>query len=224
VTAPAARPSLVELAVAADPPRWAAAGFRVDGDAAQIGAVTVALRGEGTGRRLGPWALRGLASTDLDGLPTEASDREPGTPAGAHPNGVTAIDHVVSFTPDLDRTVARLEAAGLDLRRIREGPTAAGARRQAFFRIGEPLLEVIEHPPGTTAAADSDSPARFWGLALTVPDVDEAARALGTLLGEPRDAIQPGRRIVTFTREAGLGPAVALITPERPRAEGRRQT
>jgi catechol 2,3-dioxygenase-like lactoylglutathione lyase family enzyme len=213
VIEPATRPALAAIAVAAGPQRWADAGFRVEGDAVRIGSVSVALRGEGDGPRIQAWSLHGLGAIELDGLPTETAEGEPGAPAPPHPNGVTALDHVVAFTPDLDRTVARLEAAGLDLRRIREGPTAAGARRQAFFRVGEPLLEVIEHPPGTRAASEPEAPARFWGLALTVPDVDEAAREMGPLLGNPRDAIQPGRRIVTFTREAGLGPAVALITP-----------
>ena len=37
----------------------------------------------------------------------------------------------------LDRSVRALQAAGLDLRRVREQPTPAGAPRQAFFRLGE---------------------------------------------------------------------------------------
>ena len=123
-----------------------------------------------------------------------------------------ALDHVVAFSPDLDRTVAALEAAGLDLRRVREGPTAAGAQRQAFFRVGTPILEVIEHPPGTGAAQDLEAPARFWGLAFVVEDIDASARRLGALLGEVRDAIQPGRRIATIRREAGLGLPVALMS------------
>ena len=60
------------------------------------------------------------ASTELDGLPTERSTAPLGEPAPVHPNGVTGIDHVVAFSPDLDRTTAALQAAGLDLRRIRE--------------------------------------------------------------------------------------------------------
>ena len=39
-----------------------------------------------------------------------------------------------------------LQAAGLDLRRIREQPTPAGAPRQAFFRLGEEILEVVQEP------------------------------------------------------------------------------
>ena len=44
----------------------------------------------------------------------QGSDQPPPDEPPAHANGITAIDHVVAFTPALDRTVAALEAAGLD--------------------------------------------------------------------------------------------------------------
>ena len=105
-----------------------------------------------------------------------------------------------------------LQRAGLDFRRRREGPTPAGAVRQAFFRLGEVILEVVEHPPGTPAAGDPAAPARFWGLAFVVEDLDATARYLGPLLREPRAAVQPGRRIATLKRDAGLTVPVAFIT------------
>ena len=40
----------------------------------------------------------------------------------------------------------RFNARGLDLRRIREHPTPAGAPRQAFFRLGAEILELIQEP------------------------------------------------------------------------------
>ena len=52
---------------------------------------------------------------------------------------------------------------------------------------------------------------------MTVADLDFAAAELGSLLGTIRDAVQPGRRIATIRRQAGLGLPVALITPEPPR-------
>jgi hypothetical protein len=36
-------------------------------------------------------------------------------------------------------------------------------------------------------------------------------------VGEPRPAVQPGRRITTVSREAGLSTRVAFIDPEPPR-------
>jgi len=205
-------PSLAELTLAADPSAWRAAGFEVGDDGtASIGSVRVRLGAEG-GRRITSWSLRDLSSTQLDGLPTEASDAPVAPTAAAHPNGAERIDHVVAFSPDLDRTIAALRLAGLDLRRLREGPTPAGAQRQAFFRVGEAILEVIEHPPGTPAAEDPDAPARFYGLAFATADIDATARVLGALLGDVRDAIQPGRRIATVRREAALGLPVAFMS------------
>jgi len=156
--------------------------------------------------------VRGLAEAELDGLPTDRSNAAParGVP---QPNGVLAVDHVVAFTPDLDRTADALRAAGLTFRRLREEPTPGGAPRQAFFRMGEVLLEVVQAPPGSRIARRPDLPARLWGISCLVADLDATAAHLGPLLGEPRDAVQPGRRIATLRREAGLGPAVAFISP-----------
>jgi hypothetical protein len=62
-------------------------------------------------------------------------------------------------------------------------------------------------------AVDPSGPARLWGLAFVVEDMDRPAEVLGDLLGAPRDAVQPGRTIATVRSEAGLGPAVAFMTP-----------
>jgi hypothetical protein len=116
------------------------------------------------------------------------------------------------LSPELDRTVAELEAQGFDLRRRREGETPGGSTRQAFFRAGEPILEVVQAPEGTSVARDPDGPARLWGLAFLVADMERTARELGELLGRPRDAVQQGRQIATLRSEAGLGPAIAFMT------------
>lgn len=215
-------PALADIEVAGDPPRWSRAGFTVDPDGScRVGRVRLRLRGAEAGRGLVRWALTGLGRSrpGFDGIPTvpaEASSIEP----ASHPNGVTRLDHVVAFSPDLDRTVAALERAGLDLRRVREGPTPGGAMRQAFFRLGDPILEVIEQPAPDGGSVDRRKPARLWGLAFLVEDLDATAGRLGDLLGGPRDAVQPGRRIATVRRSAGLGAAVAFITPEPARAAG----
>jgi hypothetical protein len=130
-----------------------------------------------------------------------------------HPNGIAAIDHVVAMTPELPHTVAALEAAGLDLRRIREEPTPAGAPRQAFFRLGATILEVVQEPPEAIERAGGDHPAFLWGLALLAPDLEATVAALGEHVGEIRPAVQPGRRIATVRRSAGLGLPVALMSP-----------
>jgi hypothetical protein len=194
---------------------WEKAGFRVDGEMCRIGSVDVRLAGPEAGRGLTEWTLHGADCADLDGLPTTlAPDAPQERPAAdRHSNDALAIDHVVAFTPDLDRTVGALERCGLALSRLREGPTPGGAMRQAFFRLGEVLLEVIEHPEGTRARARHDAPARLWGIAVLVESLERCAERLGDLLGSPRDAVQPGRRIATLRRDVGLSVPVAFITP-----------
>jgi Glyoxalase/Bleomycin resistance protein/Dioxygenase superfamily len=175
--------------------------------------VRIRLAGADAGKGLVGWSLRDIASTELDGLATTRSDREPPGDGPAHPNGVTAIDHVVAITPALERTISALEEAGLDLRRIREEPTPAGAPRQAFFRLGATILEVVQEPPEAIERAGGDRAAFFWGLAFLAPDLEATVARLGDRVSEIRPAIQPRRRIATLRRSAGLALPVALITP-----------
>jgi len=217
--------------VADAPERWAAFGFTVADGCCQLGGVRVRLVGGDAGQGIVSWSLRGIADgAELDGLPTERSDVlapasvpvSPSTPAPnlpssgtpAHPNGVIGVDHVVAMSPALDRTVAALRAAGLDLRRIREQPTPAGAPRQAFFRLGEEILEVVQEPEEVVERAGGPTrPARLWGIAVNVADLDRTVAGLDADLVSPiRAAVQPGRRIATFRRSAGLAIPLALMS------------
>jgi len=110
------------------------------------------------------------------------------------------VDHVVALTDDMDRTLAALRDAGLELRRERRAPA-----RQAFFNLRTLILEVVEAPGRAPA---------LWGLTVVVEDLG----ALGPLVGEPHDAVQPGRRIATVRREAGLPTALAFMTPRPQRS------
>jgi hypothetical protein len=190
-------PSIDELEIADEPAAWSAAGFDVADGLCRVARVRLRLSGKGPGRGIVDWTLG-----------EEPADEA----AGPHPNGAVRVDHVVMLSPDLDRTVAELEAQGFDLRRRREGPTPGGSTRQAFFRAGEPILEVVQAPEGTSVARNPESPARLWGLAFGVEDLDRTAGALGEMLGRPRDAVQPGRRIATLRPDAGLGPAIAFMS------------
>lgn len=208
--------TLDELTVADRPEGWAAAGFEVDGGACVVGDVRLRFVGPDAGKGLTGWSLRGLEGAELDGLATTRSDAAPPAAAPQHPNGIAAVDHVVAITPALQRTVAALQEAGLDLRRIREEPTPAGAPRQAFFRLGATILEVVQEPQeAIERGGGPDRPAFFWGLAFVAPDLDTTVAGLGNRVGEIRPAIQPGRRIATLRRSAGLALPVALITPSR---------
>jgi hypothetical protein len=143
--------------------------------------------------------VEGLAADRPDGLPVVATDAGPAG-HGAHPNAAAAIDHVVALTGDMDRTLAALRDAGLELRRERRAPA-----RQAFFKLRTLILEVVEAPGRAPA---------LWGLTVVVEDLG----ALGPLVGEPHDAVQPGRRIATVRREAGLPTALAFMTPRPQRS------
>jgi len=193
-------PSIDALEIADEPAAWAAAGFDVEEGRCRVSRVTLMLSGKGARRGIVGWTLGDEASGDA---------------AGPHPNGVVRVDHVVMLTPDLDRTARELESQGFDLRRTREGATPGGSTRQAFFRAGEPILEVVLAPEGSSVARDPAGPARLWGLAFSVDDIERTARSLGDLLGAPRDAVQPGRRIATLRAQAGLGPAIAFMSPGR---------
>ena len=211
------RATIDELTVADEPATWEALGFAVDGETCVVGEVRIHLAGPHAGERLVGWSLRDVDGVELDGLPTAHSERPPPAASPKHPNGLTAVDHVVAITPALERTVAALKRAGLDLRRIREQPTPAGAPRQAFFRLGATILEVVQEPPEAIERAGGDHPAFFWGLAFLAPDLDATAASLGDRVSEVRDAVQPGRRIATLRRSAGLALPVALISPRPPR-------
>jgi hypothetical protein len=211
-----ASPALVELTIADEPGTWEALGFAVDGDVCPIGGVRIRLAGRDAGRGLIQWSLRDLQGEELDGLPTARADGDAPPPADAptHPNGILAIDHVVAISPQLDRTVQALQAAGLDLRRIRDEPTPAGAPRQAFFALGAAILEVIQEPEDVIQSnGGPDRPAFFWGLAFVVADIDATVARLGDHAGPIRPAVQPGRRIAPLRRSAGLSLSVALMTP-----------
>ena len=192
-------PTLEQLEIADEPADWRAVGFDVEDGVCQVSSVVLQLVGKGPRRGIVGWTL-GSGKPDL-------------AATAPHPNGVARIDHVVLMSPDLDRTVEDLRGDGFELRRIRKGETPGGSTRQAFFRIGEPILEVVLAPEGTSVARNPNGPARLWGLAFLVEDLEHTTSTLGDLVGKPRDAVQPGRRIATLTPKAGLGPAIAFMTP-----------
>ncbi len=203
------------LILADDPEHWQSLGFVVSGKALRLGSVLIELVGREAGVGILGWSLRDIASVELDGLPTTVSDAPmPHAGAPAHTNAITAIDHVVAMSPDLDHSVRALQAAGLDLRRVREQPTPGGAPRQAFFRLGEVILELVQEPDEVLAARSTgaEGQARFWGLALLSEDLELTVGQLAEHSSEIRVAVQPGRQIATVRRSAGLAIPVALMS------------
>jgi hypothetical protein len=203
------RPRLVELAVAGAAADWEAVGFVVDGAGrCRVGSTDLVLR-EGAGGIEG-WSLDGAIPADdgIDGVPTAVKAADPGRPAPAHPNGVVAIDHVVVMTPDTVRTFEAFEAAGFELRAVRDAGTPQEPLRQGFLLTAEAVVEVV----GPPEPADG-GPSRLWGVTFVVEDLDATCATLGTRVSRPREAVQPGRRIAALRRAAGLTVPVAFMTP-----------
>lgn len=186
------------LAIADDPATWSDLGFAVSGDVVQVGGVGIRLAGREAGDGILGWHVSGLQSAVLPEVPEVPAGE------GDHANGVTAVDHVVAFTGDMDATMSALAAGGLEARRVREVP--GGDLHQAFYVLGTALLEL-------GGPVDGETGARFWGLTLVADDLDALAERLGDRLGTIKDAVQPGRRIATLRREAGSSVPLAFITP-----------
>ncbi|MFL6206348.1 MAG: VOC family protein [Acidimicrobiales bacterium] len=204
-----------EILVGDPPEAWEAAGYSVDDDGScRIGQVRVRLVGRDGGKRILGWSLRGapparLADGTLDGIPTTAADGAAVDPA-THPNGSRYIDHVVLLTPDLARTTAALATIGLTPRGERDSDTYGAPMRQVFFRMGEVILELIGQVDGAGEGAPG-----FFGIAVTVDDLDGLRTLLDEHLGDAKDAVQDGRRIATLRhKELGMSVATAFMTPE----------
>ncbi len=189
-----------ELVIADEPAAWERLGFAPDAHGTlALGELSVRLAGRAGGTGLVELRVAGLLDERPDGLPVvAAAEGGRGGSVAPHPNGATAIDHAVVLTDDCDRTAGALAAAGGDVRRSGRPPELPAP--MAFVRFGALILEV----------AQAGGPARFWGITIVVPDPDALA---GPLVGSPRPAVQPGRRIATVKREAGLALELALITP-----------
>src|SRR3954453_22888946 len=95
------------LAIADEPATWEALGFAVDADTVHLGGVAIRLAGRGAGEGIVGWRISRTIDSG-DGRSDE------------HPNGAVAVDHVVAFSGDLDRTLAALAEVGEEPRRIRE--------------------------------------------------------------------------------------------------------
>jgi hypothetical protein len=203
------------LVIGDEPEAWRAAGFTVEGAVTRLGEVKVELVGRTDGRGIRSWKLRGAGEGpfdgDIDGLVTRRLDGAPerGDPAD-HANGTVLIDHVVVATPRYEHTIGALGDAGFELRRERDTGSYGSPMRQGFFRAGEVIIEVIG--PGEPSG---DGPAGFFGIALTVADLDATAALLGDALGTAKDAVQPGRRIATLRhRDLHLSTAIAFMSAE----------
>ncbi|MEY2419812.1 MAG: hypothetical protein QOG90_2492 [Actinomycetota bacterium] len=198
---------LKELVVGDEPTVWKEIGFTVDGDRCRVGHVDVVFD-PSVGKGIRKWTLVGEGPDTVEGIPTTWSD-DGIEAAGAHPNGVFEIDHVVLTSPDLRRTVAALEGLGVRALRERETGTYGAPAMQVFFRLGQPILELI----GPKEPMENAGGARFFGLAFTSSDLELTAKVMGDALHAPKDAVQAGRQIATLDKSAGSTIGIAIMSP-----------
>ena len=166
----------------------------------------------------------GLHHLDLVGCPTRAShiaglpvvhiDDAPATTPSTPSAGtqfalrIVGVDHVVVLADDVRATCSEIaQQSGAPLKRVKEGDRGV----QGFHRWGSVILEVVERR--LVAPSDTATTAAYWGLVVVVDQIDEAATHLGPdVIGAPKPAVQPGRRIATVRSGAGLGVPLALMS------------
>ncbi len=201
---------LCTVTIGDTPQAWADAGFTVIADQVHIDNTVIRLVG-GPDRGILSAGIQGI-DADVDGLGfVPGVEGGPVGPENPHPNRVDGIDHLVAMSPSMDRTTQALERAGIELRRVRRFSVGEEDRRQAFFWLGDVILELVGPDDG-----ESDEPAGLWGLALSCADLDAASALLGERLGRVKAAIQKGRSIATLrTGELDISIPIALMSPHQ---------
>lgn len=202
---------LLQLFIADEPSRWQALGLHGSVDTEGRWCCTAGLVGVVVDPRLEP-KESGIVAWGLD-TPAE-SDEQFGVrfvlPSGCGDvadERLLGIDHVVLMTASLEATCTALaDRLGAPLKRVRD---AGGGVRQGFHRLGDVIVEVVETPGATPG------PAHCWGLVFTVAGLDALVEPWGDeVVSRPRAAVQPGRRIASLRRGAGLATAVGFMTPD----------
>lgn len=131
----------------------------------------------------------------------------PPLPSRARPP-LSALDHVVVRTANIDRAVANFGGRlGLDLRLDRANP--GWGARQLFFRCGGAVVEFAAN----LKAPVSDAPDSFGGLAWRVTDPDAVHARLvaeGFDVSEVRTGRKPGTKVFTVRDAPGGAPTLML--------------
>jgi len=201
--------TLKRLFVGDEPDAWRRAVFTVENNVVTLGKTAVELVGTTDGRGIRSWSLDGVV-TDIDGLPSViVPDHQPLT-LQQHPNLAFAIDHVVVQTSNVDRTVSSFASVGIDERKNQVVEVDGSQRRQSFIWAGRVIVEVV----GPAIPSQDEGATDFWGLAVVSANLETASTHLGDLLSEPRDAVQPGRKISTLrTGDLDISVPIALLSP-----------
>ena len=200
------------LVLGDDPQGWVRLGFEVsdhpEGAVLRLGNTDLLLTGSGAGFE--GWSLRGV-DQPVAGLERRGHEPRDEERAAEHPNGIRGIDHIVFHSGDPAATIAEFEATGIERRGGRSTDSYGAPMQQAFFWLGDVILELIGPDEGEPTGS---GPLSFFGLALWSDDLDTSLDRLGDLAGRPKDAVQPGRRIAGIRgSDAGVSTQLALMSP-----------
>jgi len=201
--------TLQRLIIGDEPDAWRTAGFTVEDDKVVLGKTILELAGSSGGRGILAWSLDGVGA-EVDGLATVIVPDHYRAVPQQHRNLVFAIDHVVVRTNNFDRTVPAFVELGMDERKTQTFNVDGVERRQSFFWAGRVIVELV----GPAIAEDGPAAASFWGLALVSANLEIANNELGEALSEPKDAVQPGRKIATLkTKDLDISVPIAFMSP-----------
>ncbi|MBF6333097.1 VOC family protein [Nocardia transvalensis] len=191
--------TLNRVGLPGDEKSWGALGFDVVDGRMRVGSVSCVVGVQPS------WGFDEVhADPATLGIP-EVVDAETDSPA-AHPNGVSFVDHIVYWVPDLDEAVAALGGVlGTEPRR-RFHPRGPSGPEMAFYRVGEAFIEVVAWGQPATVLA---------GIAFGTPDLDAtvaAVREAGGPISDPKPAVQGGRIASVWTGHVGWG--IAFLEPK----------
>ena len=149
------------------------------------------------------WEMTEVNSATIDGVPTRRAAGNLELPLEPGDVGCLGVDHVVVRTNSLDVTCTAIEAAtGAPVKRTRD---AGAGMQQAFHKLGSVVVEVV-------SAQEQVEKTHLWGFVVNVSDVDALSTRLGPdVLGAPKPATQPGRRIASARSGAALGVPFAVM-------------
>ncbi len=222
--ASAPRAQLAALQIADPPEAWRALGFTVSEDGVVV-LGGVELWPDATGRGITGWTLGASRCTTMSTACPPASPPTRRRPRPDIPTAALGLDHVVVTTPDFDRTATALQEAGIPLRRVRPDDAGAGwggpSRRRARGaptrgrRCGRGFAGSDRPSWGSSRRRPCrPGPPGSGGSSWSSPIWPPCAPDWRRIVGEIRDAVQPGRRIAALDRAAGLSPRIAFMDPE----------
>ncbi len=138
-------------------------------------------------------------------------------PAQTHGDAVSALDHLVIQTPNVDRFVANY-GTRLGLRLALDRKASQWKTHFLFFRVGDCTIEATHRLGEVHDTAGTD---KIWGLTWATEDLNGAHSRLsdaGIDVSEIRDGRKPGSRVFTV-RSGTLGIATLFIA-HTPRGVG----